>query len=187
MAMLKASKNMFIGLLALITNSCSSIPQSPNSALTKSATCPDKPVESLLAADVKKITLNETPFKESGLISAGKMKGFTFRAKSGQQLKYKTGENLCIWVFAQDNQLVTGKTLNSDGNYTLQITAPQGSTTFDLEMSLDANDTNTVAKPVNSATASPQTIDGYQVNSCGSILDKKTNLEWYIESDRNMT
>jgi hypothetical protein len=185
--MFKISKNMFICLLALIANGCSFMPQSQNSPLTKSATCPDKPVESLLAADVKNITLNEIAVKESGLISAGKMKGFTFKAKSGQQLKYKTGENLCIWVFAQDNQLITGKTLNSDGNYTLQITAPQGSTTFDLDISLDANDTNTVTKPVNAAIASPQTIDGYQINSCGSILDKKTNLEWYIGSDRNMT
>jgi hypothetical protein len=184
MAMLKTSKNMFIGLLALITNSCSSMPQSPNSPLTKSATCPDRPVESLLAADVKNITLNETTVRESGLISAGKMKGFTFKAKSGQQLKYKTSENLCIWVFAQDNQLITGKTLSSDGNYTIQITAPQGNITFDLDISLDAN---TVTNTVISATVSPQIIDNYRVNSCGSILDKKTNLEWYIGSDRNMT
>jgi hypothetical protein len=182
--MLKTSKNMFIGLLALITNSCSSMPQAPSSPLTNSATCPDKPVESLLAADVKNITLNETTVRESGLISVGKMKGFTFKAKSGQQLKYKTSENLCIWVFAQDNQLITGKTLSSNGNYTIQITAPQGSTTFDLDLSLD---TNTVTKTVISATVSPPIIDNYQVNSCGSILDKKTNLEWYIGSDRNMT
>jgi hypothetical protein len=153
--MLKISKNIFICLLALTTNSCTS--PSPNPLPTKLATCPEKPVESLSASDVKNITLNATAVKESGSISAGKMKGFTFKAKKGQQIEYKTSENLCIWVFSQDNQLITGKTLSSDGNYTLQITVPQGTTTFDIEMSLDANET---PKPVAVATptASPTLV-----------------------------
>ena len=148
--MLKISKNIFICLLALTAHSCTS--PSPNSLPTKSTTCPERPVESLSASDVKNITLSATAVKESGSISTGRMKGFTFKAKKGQQLKYKTGENLCIWVFAQDNQLITGKTLSSDGNYTLQITVPQGTTTFDLEMSLDANES---PKPV--AVVTPST------------------------------
>lgn len=158
--MLKISKNIFICLLALVANSCT--PQiNPSPLPTKSATCPDKPVESLSVSDVKNINLNATAVKESGSISAGKMKGFTFKAKKGQQLEYKTGENLCIWVFAQDNQLITGKTLSSDGSYTLQITVPQGTTTFNLEMSLDANETPkpvAVATPIASPTPLPTRV-----------------------------
>ncbi len=137
-------------MLALTANSCTS--PSPNPLPTRSVTCPDKPLESLSASDVKNINLSATAVKESGSISAGKMKGFTFKAKKGQQLEYKTGENLCIWVFSQDNKLITGKTLSSDGNYTLQITVPQGTTTFDLAMSLDANES---PKPV--AVTTPNT------------------------------
>ena len=150
MRMLKISKNIFICLLALTANSCTS--PSPNPLPTKSVTCPDKPLESLSASDVKNINLSATAVKESGSISASKMKGFTFKAKKGQQIEYKTSENLCIWVFSQDNKLITGKTLSSDGNYTLQITVPQGTTTFGLEMSLDANES---PKPV--AVITPNT------------------------------
>ena len=156
MRILKISKNIFICLLALTANSCTS--PSPNPLPTKSVTCPDKPLESLSASDVKNINLSATAVKESGSISAGKMKGFTFKAKKGQQIEYKTSENLCIWVFSQDNKLITGKTLNSDGNYTLQITVPQGTTTFNLEMSLDANESPkpvAVATPISSPTPVP--------------------------------
>jgi len=160
MRMLKISKNICICLLALTANSCTS--PSLNPLPTKSATCPDKPVESLSPSDVKNVTLNATAVKESGSISAGKMKGFTFKAKKGQQIEYKTADNLCIWVFSQDNKLITGKTLSSDGNYTLQITVPQGTTTFDLEISLDANQSPkpvAVATPIASPTPVPtQTV-----------------------------
>lgn len=151
--MLRISKNILICMLALTATSCNNAtPQTQNPLLAKSATCPDKPVESLSASDIKNITLSEKALKESGSVGAGKMKGFTFKAKSGQQLTYKTTDNLCIWVFAQDNQLVTGKTLNTDGNYTLQITVPQGTTTFELEMSL-ASKVAEVPKVVASPTA----------------------------------
>ncbi len=160
-------------MLALTANSCTSPSQNP--LPTKSATCPDKPVESLSASNVKNITLNATAVKESGSISAGKMKGFTFKAKKGQQIEYKTADNLCIWVFSQDNQLIAGKTLSSDGNYTLQITVPQGTTTFDLEISLDANQSpksvtattpNTSPNPVITRAPDPkQTISQAPTNT----------------------
>jgi len=160
MRMLKTSKNICICLLALTTNSCTS--PSSNPLPTKSATCPDQPIESLSASDVKNVTLSATAVKESGSISAGKMKGFTFKARKGQQIEYKTADNLSIWVFSQDNKLIAGKTLSSDGNYTLQITVPQGTTTFGIEMSLDANEPPkpvAVATPIASPTPVPtQTV-----------------------------
>jgi len=159
-----------IWLLALTATSCNILPQGQNPLPIKSAICPEKPVESLSGGDVKNIVLNQTPVKESGSISAGKMRGFIFKAISGQQLKYKTSENLCIWVFAQDNQLVTSKTLNADGNYTLQITVPQGTTTFELEMSLDSK----IAEvPKTVATSTPLASQSQPVAASPAITNTK--------------
>jgi serine/threonine-protein kinase len=42
-------------------------------------------------------------------------------------------------------------------------------------------------KPTQPDTKPIQSTDGYTINSCGSITDNKTGLEWYIGPDQNMT
>ncbi|TAE59107.1 MAG: DUF4101 domain-containing protein [Nostocales cyanobacterium] len=117
--------------------SSSVISNSPTSSTANtSSECPEQPKVTLKANDVKEITLNEQTVTISAQASANKAIGYTFIANSGDKLNYQTNENLCIWVYSPDNQIITGSTLPKEGKYTMQITALQGSKTFDLDMSL---------------------------------------------------
>jgi hypothetical protein len=83
----------------------------------------------------------------------GQSTGFTFDAQSGQKLSYATAENVCVWVFTPDNKLLNTQTIPQSGKYTIQVSAPKGSTTFNLTLSLQ-NPQSTQAEPA--PTASPK-------------------------------
>ena len=88
--------------------------------------------------EAEDISLQET-VKKSGQLTAGKYRGYTFEGKKGQTLNYSTPNNICLWIFQPDMKLLDGVELPIDGKYTVQITLPQGSSTFELEMSLNNN------------------------------------------------
>jgi ARC6-like, IMS domain len=87
-------------------------------------------------SEFEEINLQETVTK-SGQLTAGKYIGYTFEGKKGQKLNYNTPNNICLWIFQPDTKLLEGVELPIDGKYTVQITLPKGSSTFDLEMSLN--------------------------------------------------
>ncbi|MBK1987910.1 ARC6/PARC6 family protein [Sphaerospermopsis aphanizomenoides BCCUSP55] len=109
-----------------------------NSASTASSAsgCPDKPTVELREKDVEAISLNEQILTKSGQASATKAIGYKFTGKSGQKFNYQTNQTLCIWTYSPDNEIISGGTLPKSGNYIIQVSAPKGSTTFDLNMSL---------------------------------------------------
>lgn len=113
---------------------------SPNQAtnsLSAAGGCPEKPLTTLDSKDVKPISLTTSGItKESGQLRAGKSLGYTFEAQSGQKLSYQTKDDICIWIFTQDLTLLSNTDLPKTGKYTIEVAAPKGSTTFDLEMSL---------------------------------------------------
>jgi hypothetical protein len=86
--------------------------------------------------NAEEINLEET-VKKSGQLTAGKYLGYTFEGKQGQILNYSTPNNICLWIFQPDMQLLDGVELPIDGKYTVQITIPEGSSTFELEMGLN--------------------------------------------------
>ncbi|OCR02607.1 hypothetical protein BCD67_17875 [Oscillatoriales cyanobacterium USR001] len=86
---------------------------------------------------MKQLSISSTEtIQESGQARAGKYIGYAFEAQSGQELSYRTKDNICVWVYAPDTQLLTTKNLTQNGKYIIQISAPQGSTSFSLEMTL---------------------------------------------------
>jgi hypothetical protein len=101
-----------------------------------SDTCTDMPQGKLDAKDVKKISLESNSAKESGTVKAGQNLAYSFDAKTGNKLSWRTSENICVWVFSPDTKLLKGSDLPSNGNYTVQVSAPKGITTFTLEMGL---------------------------------------------------
>ena len=126
--------------MALLTvNACSASSQT-NNVSSISNQCPDKPQEKekLALNNVKLISLDRQKVKESGMINPGKNLGYAFEAKSGQKLSYQTKDDICIWVYTPDNQLLNSSVLPQTGKYTIQLASRQATKTFELEMSLDA-------------------------------------------------
>lgn len=123
----------------LTVNACSASSQT-NNVSSISNQCPDKPQEKekLALNNVKLISLDRQKVKESGMINPGKNLGYAFEAKSGQKLSYQTKDDICIWVYTPDNQLLNSSVLPQTGKYTIQLASRQATKTFELEMSLDA-------------------------------------------------
>jgi hypothetical protein len=113
--------------------------------------CPTQPMAVLEANNVKPISLGSQAMKETGILTNNKSLGYTFAAKSGDKLVYKTDQDICIWVYTPDNQLINSPILPLDGKYTVQVAAMGGSTTFDLALELQ----NDAEKSLSSAEPTP--------------------------------
>ena len=114
--------------------------------------CPEEPKLKLEQKNVKKVSLNNQTVHQSNQVSSNKSIGYAFQAKAGQKLSYKTDEDICIWVYAPNNELVNGTKLPETGNYTIQVSALKGSSTFDLEMSLETPTSNSYSRNLKSKT-----------------------------------
>lgn len=129
-------KKLLIFLPLLMTCGCQALSQISQQATQPSTGCPQEAKAVLNKEDVKEVSLNSKTVKESGQASANKSVGYAFEAKAGQKLSYRTADDICIWLYTQDNKLLNSGNLPQDGKYILQVSAPKGSTTFNLEMGL---------------------------------------------------
>jgi hypothetical protein len=128
-------KKLLLYLSILTISGCGS--SFNHSSLSKN--CPVKPDRTLRKEAIDFTTLKDQKIRRSGKVRKGEYIGYTFNAKSSQKLKYSTEENLCIWVYAPNNQLLDiTEPLPIDGEYTIQVSVAQGLTTFDLDLSLDS-------------------------------------------------
>ena len=153
-------------LLALLTLcGCESISEASNAIFNSenqgtpdrySDDCPEKPVGALDPKNVEQIDIRNQEVKKSGNIRAGKYVGYNFEGQSGQKLSYSTKNSLCFWVYTPDNQLLLNTVeLPKNGRYTIQVSTPKGSTTFDLKMKLENPPTVAISPPFNSPTPVP--------------------------------
>ncbi|CAD0228851.1 conserved hypothetical protein [Planktothrix agardhii] len=110
-----------------------------SSSSDKIQQCSEQPSGNIAPPNIKLINLTAINTKESGQIRQGSYLAYQFSAKAGQQLNYRTEDNLCIWVYAPDRQLIKTKYLPQTGQYTIVLTALKGATTFDLKMSLGSH------------------------------------------------
>lgn len=118
------------------------------------AKCPLEPVGILDSKDVKTISIQKQAVKESGQIAEGQNIGYAFEAEAGQKLQYSTADDLCIWIYAPDNEKIEGVDLHQTGKYIFQVSVPKGSTTFNLEIGLSGVEAQPIA---NSFTKSQAT------------------------------
>ncbi len=132
-----AMKTALFCLLLLTVSACSGSSQGANNVSSTSNECPEKPQGKLPSNNVKLVSLTSQTLKESGMVSPDKNQGYAFEAKSGQKINYNTKEDICIWVYTPDNQLLNSKVLPQTGKYTIQLASRQGAKTFELEMGLD--------------------------------------------------
>jgi hypothetical protein len=115
--------------------------------------CPTKPGMVLGINDVTPIALSTQPVIQSDTARSDKSLGYSFEAKSGQKLSYTTNQNICIWIYTPENQILSSSELPVTGKYTIQISTPKGSTTFALTISLENTTVATI--PSSSPIAEP--------------------------------
>ncbi len=132
-----AKETTLFCLLLLTVSACSGFSQGANNVSSTSNECPEKPQGKLSSNNVQLVSLDGPTVTESGILSPDKNQGYAFEAKSGQKISYKTKEDICIWVYSPQNQLLKSKVLPQAGKYTIQLASRQGVQTFELEMGLD--------------------------------------------------
>ncbi len=184
-------KKLIIFLPLLMTSACQVGSQISEPATQASTGCPQEPKAVLNKGDVKQVLLNSGTLKESAQARVDKSVGYAFEAKAGQKLSYRTSDNICTWLYTQDNKLLSSSSnLPKDGKYILQISAPNGSTTFNLEMtlgSLQANVPSVSPSPLPSVKTSipPSAIS---VNTEASDLTQEQALaivqKWFEAKPR---
>jgi hypothetical protein len=132
---MKMQKHIFWLFLAIIYG-CSSSTSIPNALNAIKSGCPNQPQGSLDAQKVKQLSLKNGAITESGQINAGSQQGFSFSAKKGQGFRYKTKDDICVWIYSPTNSLLSSDILPADGTYTVQVSGLKGSTSFTLDLKL---------------------------------------------------
>lgn len=120
-----------------------------------SSNCPEKPTNTLAEKDVQEVVLDEQTLSKSGQASASKSIGYKFAAKSGQKLSFSTDSDICVWLYAPDNQILKGGDLPQTGKYIMQVSALKGSKTFDMNMTLGVLQASASPTPTPSVTVTP--------------------------------
>jgi hypothetical protein len=128
--------------------------------------CPDQPIQTLQSSNVKSITL---PAKLSDTASQEILIGYTFEAQAGQKINLRNIDNLCVWIYSPDNQLLSSADLSKTGKYTLQITSLKNSKKLDIDIGF--NDVNlATTSPSTPQTSFTFTRGDYPKPSCGDPL-----------------
>jgi hypothetical protein len=160
-------RSILLSLVVLPILGCPMSAVTPqNSAVSDK--CPVEPIQTLQPSNVKPITL---PAKLSDMASQDLQLGYTFEAQTGQKINLRNIDNLCVWIYSPDNQLLSGTDLPKTGKYTIQIASPKSSKKLDIDIGF--NDVNTAT--TSPSTPTPQanftfTRGDYPKPSCGDPL-----------------
>lgn len=144
-------------ITCLIVTGCSK-PEASSSQIESNLAdtgCPPEPKLKLDKQNVEEISLTNQTVSKSNQVSSNKSIGYAFQAEAGQKLNYQTDQDICIWVYQPNNQLVNATKLPETGKYVIQVTAPKGSKTFDLAMSLETLTSNAAStRPISNVNES---------------------------------
>lgn len=132
----KYVKKLGLFLFLLIICGCNNFQKSGSKIQQNPSNCPSQP-KYLLAEDVlKSVSLNKEVTSETGRVNQNQFVGYTFQGKAGEHLNYQTNQDICIWVYTSEGQMLNDPALPKTGKYIIQVSAVKGSTTFELKMSL---------------------------------------------------
>ncbi|MEA5470374.1 hypothetical protein [Spirulina sp. 06S082] len=148
----KIKQYLLLLAIALLGWGCSNMEDKDISSVSDE--CPKTPEIVLKSENVQAIDLSSEEMIMSGNVSRRKHKAYRFEAKAGDRFNYQTQEDLCLWFYNPENELLEETKFEQDGNYIVQISVPQGSATFELAMSLtnEENVSSSIAKQSPSST-----------------------------------
>ena len=176
-------KNIILSLILFTLSGCSNLGDLMNKSMSNqgNSSCSEKPQETLTKNNVKKIVLlNDQKITESGQVSVGKNIGYAFDGQSGQKLNYQTDDNICIWVFTPDNNILNDIELPQSGTYIIQVAALRGSKTFNLDLGFGDFSVSSESDSSASKTTQPKSI---VFDSKSSQLTEKQAVDivanWY--------
>lgn len=135
--------------------------------------CPHHSSVLLKQENISSLELNKSPQVLSGFVSEKNGVGYEFKAKKGDKLNYSSPENLCIWIYQPNQQILDETTLPEDGRYLLQLTTPKGSQTYEITLSL----TQESATPSESGIKSPVDDDKEKESLTSSPSTEQKNDE----------
>lgn len=152
---------------------------------TASGECPEQPNVVLNNQNVQAIALKDRQATISGIAKRNQSLGYTFEARSGQKLNYQTEEDICVWIYTPSNELLNSKKIPVDGKYTVQVSAPKGSATFDLKIGLETE--KVAAKPVKKEPVKKEQknrdLTGVWKGSFGLNQTSKSTLDIFQKSE----
>jgi hypothetical protein len=169
---MKMSIKLLTSVLLIMLCGCVSSRQSPSASSisqTETDSCSDQPKQPLSPQSVDFVVLADKEEVVSGMVNRDKQMGYIFDAKSGQTLEYQTSDKVCIWIYTPDNKVLGNGRIPRDGKYVVQVSAHQGSTTFNLKMKL-------VSEP---AQASRSTVPTSQSTRAEQSDPEKFIQEYY--------
>ncbi len=125
-------KKLLLFFCLLTTYGCQSeLPTSIKSA----SGCPAIPPQNALLPKIEDISIDKG-IKVSGTVRAGEYIGYRFESKQADELSFSSDKSVCVWVFSQSLDLLKDNKLPKAGKYTIQVTVPQGTSTFNLDLKL---------------------------------------------------
>ena len=98
--------------------------------------CIVKPQLSLQNQPIEAINITENPINISRTIQRNQTLVYSFEAQAGQKLSYQVNEDICLWIYSPDHQLIKNNILPQTGKYIIQISTLKGFQPFELQMSL---------------------------------------------------
>jgi hypothetical protein len=131
----KNMKKLIFGSLLILLVGCEVRPTNPSLSNVSEDGCPAEPLTELDEKNIIPVELGSEPVIESEQIRANQSIGYIFEGQAEQRLSYKA-DNICVWVYTPNNEILTQGELPVDGKYIVQIGILQGVAGFNLEMSL---------------------------------------------------
>jgi len=114
------------------------LPTEQTQPMNKPKKCPKQPQIPLRSQDVIPLEFDTQTIARSRTVKNSEMIGYQFTAETGQTLNYGTKNELCIWVYSPNQELVKQGELTESGDYIMQISTVNSSETFKLELTLTA-------------------------------------------------
>ena len=107
----------------------------------RSGDCGSQPPKSAVldAKNVQEINFEADSITKSGDVGENKSVGYRFTGHKGQKLTYQVNNDVCVWVYTPDNDLLTGTELPKNGKYLIQLSSLKQSATFNLEVATIAH------------------------------------------------
>ena len=119
--------------------------------------------------------MQEQEITESGQVSVTKNIGYMFEAEKGKKLNYKTDDDICLWVFTPDSNILDNTELPKAGTYIIQVAARRGAKTFDLDLSFDVpKPASLPVSPPKETSPPPISISSITQNQAVAIVNN-----WY--------
>jgi len=174
-------KKLLLFFCLLTTYGCQSSLTS-NTSVKPTSVCPETPPPSAVLLKTENISIDKQKIV-SGNVRSGEYVGYTFESKEGEDFSWSSDKSdLCVWVYSQKNDLWKGGKLPIKGKYTIQVTVPQGATTFNLDLKLGAVVAIPPPTPVATASASPSSIPTPTSKDLISEGQAKELVQTYLNS-----